>query len=430
MESNALQGLNLIELQSGQSYVLTIAGDDGDTTPNAAIGDLDITDGVVIESSFSRRYRCDTKVDRVLDPIMSSSGRIYLNRSSVDGTIARIDGNRIDRIFDVYPGSGPNSNEVHLDCLHITGGTRIDKLSAKGGGIRNAGTLVLTRTIVSQNTLTGDNAAGVGIFNSGQLVLSESALMNNDGGTFGAVFGGAAGGGLYNYRTGTALISQSLIALNRAARAPGLISDRAGTVMINNSTIAMNLHGDDDAAGVLGSSIINYGALQIHRSTVLERNRQLFNSDFVGEAPMMLNDGTASISNSLLIGGNSPTGAPGCTRTGTTTSLGGNWVGLGTCLGFRGDARDRILSLVEFEARLEDPQLADHGGFTPTIATRATRHGGDASATPFVDPDPAIIGLLPRCPATDQRGFRRPADGNGDGVARCDPGAFELGASR
>jgi hypothetical protein len=33
------------------------------------------------------------------------------------------------------------------------------------------------------------------------------------------------------------------------------------------------------------------------------------------------------------------------------------------------------------------------------------------------------------CPAVDQRGLLRPRDGDGDGHARCDRGAVELGAA-
>jgi YD repeat-containing protein len=33
------------------------------------------------------------------------------------------------------------------------------------------------------------------------------------------------------------------------------------------------------------------------------------------------------------------------------------------------------------------------------------------------------------CDASDQRNFARPADGNGDGSARCDIGAYEVGAA-
>ena len=44
---------------------------------------------------------------------------------------------------------------------------------------------------------------------------------------------------------------------------------------------------------------------------------------------------------------------------------------------------------------------------------------------------PAIdAGTNAVCPATDYRGFPRPVDGNGDGTAICDMGAYEFGASK
>jgi hypothetical protein len=56
--------------------------------------------------------------------------------------------------------------------------------------------------------------------------------------------------------------------------------------------------------------------------------------------------------------------------------------------------------------------LADNSG--PTL-TRALMPGSIA-----LDAGAAT------CPATDQRGLSRPEDGDGDGTAACDPGAFEL----
>jgi hypothetical protein len=63
-----------------------------------------------------------------------------------------------------------------------------------------------------------------------------------------------------------------------------------------------------------------------------------------------------------------------------------------------------------------DPQLgplADNGGPSPTHAL--------AHTSPAVDAGNASI-----CPAVDQRGLVRPADGNGDGNAICDIGAYEF----
>jgi hypothetical protein len=74
--------------------------------------------------------------------------------------------------------------------------------------------------------------------------------------------------------------------------------------------------------------------------------------------------------------------------------------------------------------------LANNGGPTLSHALLAPSPGfcsGDACTVPI--PTRAIDGSAnDACPATDQRGFPRPVDGNGDGNAVCDIGAFELEA--
>jgi hypothetical protein len=57
--------------------------------------------------------------------------------------------------------------------------------------------------------------------------------------------------------------------------------------------------------------------------------------------------------------------------------------------------------------------LQNNGGFTLTFA--------------LLPDSPAIDrGDNTGCPTTDQRGFSRPVDGNGDGIVACDMGAFEF----
>jgi len=59
--------------------------------------------------------------------------------------------------------------------------------------------------------------------------------------------------------------------------------------------------------------------------------------------------------------------------------------------------------------------LADNGGFTLTHALGA--------GSPAIDAGDPL-----NCPATDQRGFPRPIDGDGLNGPRCDMGAYEYGS--
>lgn len=71
------------------------------------------------------------------------------------------------------------------------------------------------------------------------------------------------------------------------------------------------------------------------------------------------------------------------------------------------------------DAPIVDPQLGTLGN-----------NGGSTQTVALLPGSPAIDGGTNNgCPATDQRGAARPFDGNGDGQAVCDSGAYEYGST-
>jgi hypothetical protein len=112
--------------------------------------------------------------------------------------------------------------------------------------------------------------------------------------------------------------------------------------------------------------------------------------------------GTVNIENSVLVRNLGDAGVENCF--GSILSAGHNVEDADTCsLTAPGDIRvaDALVG-----------PLSDNGGSTLTNALLA--------GSPAID-----SGNNVPCPATDQRGTGRPVDGNGDGVAVCDAGAYE-----
>jgi len=185
--SNSCPGTQIIRIPAG-TYLITRAGtdDDGNRT-----GDLDITDSVNVIG---------------------------------DGE-AVIDGNRLDRVLDIFAPANAT-----LASITITNGSWVD-----GGGIRNAGTLTMAGGAIQNNlgrrgaglfnqgtaeldsVNIQDNQAergfGGGIYNEGNLSLTHGAILRNMG------TAGVQGGGLFN--AGTAVLDGANVEVNTAGLAGG-----------------------------------------------------------------------------------------------------------------------------------------------------------------------------------------------------------------
>ena len=111
-EANALSGPSTIYLDPG-SYTLTIPGMNEDA---AATGDLDVTGQITI--------------------------------SGVEAAATTIDGNNLDRVFDVRPGGVLNLSHVTVTGGRLTG-------SSEGVAIRNLGQMTIDDCVVRDNGALG-----------------------------------------------------------------------------------------------------------------------------------------------------------------------------------------------------------------------------------------------------------------------------------
>ncbi len=161
----------------------------------------------------------------------ATSGTITLNGGPLhitnDLTIAgpgpanlSVSGNNARRVFDVPLGA----------TASISGLIIRDGRSDYGGGMLNAGTLVLSNCVITANGSTiGNSGSGGGIFNAGALTLIACTISHNlcgDGGpgangqdgTSGALDGGNGGGGTGGgiYNAGTLTLIACTVANNAA----------------------------------------------------------------------------------------------------------------------------------------------------------------------------------------------------------------------
>ena len=309
-------------------------------------------------------------------------------------------------------GAGLYTNAT---TLSMTGGTLSGNNATYNGGAilyENTG----STSTISGATINGNNRAanGAGIYqNGGALQISGSTLQANAAtGSGGASYLAAGtqtvatttvasntaptGAGFYQ-AGGSLSVDKSLLSSNTASATGGGAAINSGSASFTTSTFTGN-----KANGTLstngGGAIYKTGtgSLTVTSDTIANNTAASPNAARSG---FWLDTGSATLTNSLMANNN---GSNNCSVTGGTLTDGGSNLDNGTSCGFAAGRSSQTISL---------DALAANGGATKTLALKPGNlaiDGGSCSVS------------------TDQRGIDRPKDGDGNGIAVCDVGAFEF----
>ncbi len=336
-QANAHAGADEVVLPIGH-YDLSLAGAGEDA---GATGDLDVLDDLTITGPGPTAFE------------------------------GSIDANAIDRVFDVQAGA-----ELRLVLVRVEGGAAI--ADPRGGGVLNAGTLVLDRVWMDRNRANdgAGNGAGGGLYNLGTATVRESLVELNSV----APPSTSTGAGIHN--AGMLAVINSTVALNNGifnsgqASGAGIYNAASGTTALSNATIARNGNGIGSPGPAGG--IFNAGGSVTLQNTAIGANFSSPPSDCAG---------------TLTSGGyNVIQDATGCTVTGDLTGV-QTGVGMGLAVA-----------------------SAFNGGPTPVY------HLDGPSSSLVEAGNPALPGSGGgACEARDQGGYNRAL-----GASRCDIGAEEL----
>ena len=344
---------------------------------DACLGGGSGTDTIILPVGTYQLSIAGANEDSAATGDLDITGNLVIQGAGRDLSV--IDGNALDRVFHII---GMN---VVVEISHLTiqnGRAPINETNQLGGGgiLQQNGVLTLREVSILDNYSEG---VGGGITNVSPIIaeyslkLIDSSVSENHG---------VAGGGIYN--SGTLSIIGSTLSANSATETGGGLDD-SYSVTLENVTISGN-------ASEKGGGIFSDGDVNIRHSSVL------YNSASDLSYGGNIHSGNLFYFYNTLVA-NSQSG-PNCSGSGLN-SLGYNLEGQSAEQYTCGFNRNYIDPLV-------DPLLADNGG--PTL-THALLPG-----SPAIDGGDELY-----CAEKDQRGHFRPYDGDGDGVAICDIGAFE-----
>lgn len=348
------------------------------------------------------------------------TGTLTLQGAGAGKTV--LQGARLDRLIEVRPGA-----HLQLRNLTLTGGHTphrgaglenhgtseltqvqvLDNLASsgfilgQGGGLHNTGELRISRSSISDNRAWGSESAygsGGGIYNRGTLWVRDSRIGDNHCSDDNDV---GRGCGLYN--AGQADIARSLLDANGVSSGgSGAAILNLGQLLLANSTLSGN------SSGTEGGAALDNGA-PYDGGPATPQARLVHVTIAANQGYGLVNRGELVLRNSIIAGNRKrDLDEPGnCQNSGANAGYNARGLLLGIDGGNCG-AEHMIVDANTFSRHLFP--LA-YNNQTQVHALRRTSAAIDAG--------------VGSCASHDQRRLDRPRDGNGDGIANCDLGAFE-----
>lgn len=366
MEANALAGDDVIVIPEGMQINLDRQGADPIGVPPAENGDLNITDNLqILGGGLDQPSATPIKNRLSIIEASSLSHRIF----------------RIQEIATVL-----------LRGLILRHGAS----ALNGGAVEvaaGANNILTLDQCVVQNNTAGDNGAGINVAENARLTLYDTDVVGN-------YFLGGPGYGAAINNLGTTNIYRSSFRNNYDDDGPQIFSDSGSTLIIENSTIGATGAGYPTSRSGIWS--IDAESLVIENSTIVGHVfNGVYYSPAVGAVPADFSISRTAFNDN----------GEDCEQIASGQVTNNNW--------------------------FEDITDCNTGTGEPnTIGTLdANDLGPIQSASHLVtwfynlpetsDLIDAVTGqgcLL----STDQRGAIRPFDGDNDGIAACDIGAYEL----
>lgn len=405
--ANASPGRDTIVL-AGSTYTLSLAtpqdpGQDDNVVNDeeeARSGDLDLTGDTII-----RGKRGYTAID----------GGLKMRVFEVHpGATVEFRDLEIRRGYERARGAGiENAGIATLNWVRLRQNMASSAFNlGQGGAIASTGTLTVNDGQFRDNSARGGEASageGAAIWSSGVLTVRRTLFTGNRGSDDNEI----GGGGGIMVRGGAATVERAFFQGNSTGQngsGAALAVRAGGSLRVENSTISGNESGEPGGGGgaiANGTRYGDAGSLFLNYVTVADN-----------DGGGVFSNGDFTVYDSIIVGnyenfgGTEKNYAAGVNCNSLTFPIAaGNIVALDG----QGCRAQTYVDNATAMSTVLYP-LQNNGGFAPTHALR--------QFVPAFDSSSHGAGA---CPPTDQRGAARPQDGNGDGLAECDLGAFERG---